>query len=686
MNDAPPIDQPPGPAAEQAADHPPCARPQEPWGPPPDDAFAAWRSAFWTGRIRPATAGPGAGGLLHLTQAEYGWSFPHGVRWEAQDLLLARLRRVCRMGLAHRPEALVRHNGGPDRVRTAVAEAWPDAVRVHGADRGRAALREALLRCPPAGGQAELLDLAAALQLQPLQPHEAVDLAQHGDRATRHASWRYLAGLPHGAHFLPPAARARDPYERLLLDRDAGPVLPAAAHRPGLLVAQSMLLGALDRPGEGLSGGLSVLLSGLGDALAATGKVAAVVTVVTACRQDLAREEGLLTARGPGHWVLRLPVDADRPLAQDEMGAHRQALAWWAARLLGGLGTPLDIVHARYADDGSLAMAQAADRLGARLVFTATPDPHRQMTERHGAAPTPSEELRHDLHRVFLADRLVERAGRVIGIPGHDGGSAELLQHFPQLAAARGGAGPAVPPEGIGPYVPAADEASDRSALLAAVLGPRSPGPPVRPEQVLLSVGRLHPVKQQDVLVRAWLDAGLYRRAFLVLIGGASTAPSAAETAMRARIRRLLARHPDAAHRLVLLPALANARIRRLERALADPTSGVRAWYVCPSAKEEFGIGVLEAMDAGLPTAAPQRGGVRHYLSDGVNGVLLDTSSPAALAPGLERLVQMPAAASRALAARGRTTVRTGYTLHSTADALVAEYLAPRSLPTADEG
>ncbi|WP_223187690.1 hypothetical protein, partial [Streptomyces sp. CBMA29] len=87
---------------------------------PDDDAFVDLRSTFWTGRIRPAAAGAGA--LLNLTQAEYGWPVPEGVAWEPEDLALARIRRACRMGLAHRPETLTGHAGGSDRLRAAVAE------------------------------------------------------------------------------------------------------------------------------------------------------------------------------------------------------------------------------------------------------------------------------------------------------------------------------------------------------------------------------------------------------------------------------------------------------------------------------------------------------------------------------------------------------------------------------------
>ncbi|MFJ9833609.1 glycosyltransferase [Streptomyces sp. NPDC101169] len=117
-----------------------------------------------------------------------------------------------------------------------------------------------------------------------------------------------------------------------------------------------------------------------------------------------------------------------------------------------------------------------------------------------------------------------------------------------------------------------------------------------------------------------------------------------------------------------------NDQVRRLERALADPTGGVPAWYVCPSRKEEFGIAILEAMEAGLPAAAPRRGGVGHYLSDGVNGMLMDTASSAGLAHGLRRLTALPESRRRRLARAARRTATARFSVTDMADALVGEY------------
>ncbi|MCY0963127.1 glycosyltransferase family 4 protein [Streptomyces sp. H27-H5] len=478
---------------------------------------------------------------------------------------------------------------------------------------------------------------------------------------------------------------AVDAYERLLLTvaRGGKPFdMPPLPSRGGLLVVQSMLLGEIDSPGEGSSGGLGVLLAGLGDALARTRGIDAVITLVMKDARDLPEEPTLLRGRGAGHWTLSLPSDPHDGAALGAGGPGRSALSWWTSTLVGGLGRHPDLVHVRYADDGSLAIAEAARALGARLIFTATPDPHRRISERHagrtitGRAET--EELRHDLHRVFTADMLIARADEVIGIPGR-GGTAELIRYFPQLALARGGQGPSAPPEGITAYLPADDEALRQKRLLEGLFAsglPSAIDPAARALPLLLTVGRLHPLKQQHILVRAWIESGLHLRSTLVVVGGSarSEGRGPAEHDVREAIADLIAAHPQSAARLAMVPAMPNSEIRCLERALAHSGITGRALYVCPSSKEEFGIAVLEAMDAGLPVAATDRGGIPHYVQDMVNGVLLDTSSPRTLAEGLERLLASEPEMIDAMARRARATVRARYSIDVAAAGFASIY------------
>ncbi|MFF4322977.1 glycosyltransferase family 4 protein [Streptomyces sp. NPDC001568] len=546
------------------------------------------------------------------------------------------------------------------------------------------ALRREIPRAVDPVTASGLIDLATAAGLQPLDPAEWSRLlhgGRFGARVLRHALWRHLADKPAGRRLLPASATAADPYERLLLTAAGGRFFdfPGLPHGDGLLVVQSMLVGAMDNPGEGLSGGLGVFLGSLGDTLAQHAAVDAVITLVTADAASLRREPSLLRRRGEGHWTLGLPVD-DHDSAGEQAGT---ALAWWIRRLLSGMPRRPDLMHVRFADDRSLAVAEAAGHLSVPLVFTATPDPHRRLNEHRAAREEPeaakaSEELRHDLHRVFVADRLVDRAHKVVAIPGR-GGTAELISYFPQLVAL--GSGLSAPPEGITTYRPAPNEPEGHAALLKRLYGGgdglSSLDPTTRPLPLFLTVGRMHPVKQQYALVRGWLDAGLHRRSAMVIIGGTADldASDIAEREVRTSIESLLDAYPQAAGRLALMPALPNAEVRRLERALADSDSTGQAYYVCPSAKEEFGIAVLEAMDAGLPVAATDRGGIPHYLQDGVNGLLLDASSPTTLAAGLSRLLAVPPGDLAAMRARAADTVRSAYSIEAAASAFATVYL-----------
>lgn len=671
----------------------------QPWGPSSAalcqdgrDPLVAARRAFFHGRRMQVSATRAAIGrnrpddLDRLLQAEYSLRsrlVPAGTTTalSSEDMTVAHLRQLCRLAIPLVPEALLAHDLGWPRLCGVLAEMWPDTARRYGKPHAEEALRHALAREQPDPVRtAFLLDCAQATGLRPLEAAEAAALPAAKDRAARHALWRYLHSLPDGTALLPAVKDATDVYEQLLL---APPTTLATAlpQAGGIVVAQTMLQGDLNAPGHGPSGGMSVLLGGLGDQLASKEQIGQVLTVVTVGREALERDPRLLYERGPAHCVLRLPVDAPTAPPRDGWSAHGAGLGWWAARLLSVLSRRVDVMHVRYADDASLALARAAHRVGARLVFTATPDPHRTVAQQYadvGASDAErADRLRGDLHRIFCADRLVDRADEVIGIPGPSG-TRDLVRHFPVLEDRYGPAGPTAPPEGIVPYVPAHDEDALQQQALDDLFADGSRVDALPPADrhlpLILCVGRLHPVKQQDLLVRTWLTTELWRKATLVIVGGSTEHPSEDEREMHSMVGALLAGREAAASRLAMVPAMPNGDVRRLERALADTANGVATWYVCPSAKEEFGIAILEAMEAGLPAAGPHRGGVAHYLRDGVNGVLLDTSSSSALARGLHRLTSLSEAQRIRIASAARHTATTRYTLRDMADCLASEY------------
>jgi 2-deoxystreptamine N-acetyl-D-glucosaminyltransferase/2-deoxystreptamine glucosyltransferase len=135
-------------------------------------------------------------------------------------------------------------------------------------------------------------------------------------------------------------------------------------------------------------------------------------------------------------------------------------------------------------------------------------------------------------------------------------------------------------------------------------------------------VGRLAPQKRPDVLVEAF---GLMReRAELVVVGDGPD---------RALVERAVAGSP-ARERITLRGFVAHEAVPGVLAALDV--------LVLPSAYEEMGSVLTEAMAAGLPVVASDVGGIPTVVVDGRTGLLVPPLDRAALAAALDLVVGDP--------------------------------------------
>lgn len=286
----------------------------------------------------------------------------------------------------------------------------------------------------------------------------------------------------------------------------------------------------------------------------------------------------------------------------------RQAYAWPAAAVLARVTSRVDLVHAHLGEDLAVVpLALGAARLHRRpLVLTV------HMSVRHTLAPSGLRTAILTSWGGWWERRGERRADAVIALT-------------PRLAGlvVRGG----VPGERVR-VIPSGvpDGLFDTPATEPAGLLPRPR---------VLFLGRLHPQKGVDVLLRALAAVPGVR---LVLAGDGPERASLLRLADRLGMR----------DRTLFLGFVPRAQVPGL-LAAADVLA-------LPSRYEELGTTVIEAMRAGVPVVAADTGGVSTTVTDGVTGLLVPPGDPGALAAALRRLLADEALARRlADAARRRS-------------------------------
>ncbi len=461
----------------------------------------------------------------------------------------------------------------------------------------------------------------------------------------------------------------------LLALYDRSPPTTPRDGRPGLKIAQLFLHADLDagltRAGVGDNGGIASLLVLLAQALTETPGVATVLTLSRGEPSDALTDA--LWPRGDRSVFCAVPMP---PVPLRDAWIHRVAAERGIRRQLLAQGVP-DVLHLRMADVGAMAGARVASAMKIPVVFTAAPDPHAVINDMDIAGEVPRDqfgELDSREHWWFRA-RLVETLARtaagvaILPRPNVRFELPALLGLNPARLARRS----ALIPEGVslttvetahrdvgrfdaGGPVAILDELT---ATLERLPGDRRDLP------FLVTAGRLAAIKGVGQLTAAWAGAADLRSAYnLLVIGGNLKAPSDEEQETLTEIQIAA----EGCEGLLLVghrPHIDTARLL----AYAASRRGI---YVCGSAKEEFGLAIVEALAAGLVVVAPRTGGPSTYIDDGATGVLVDGRNTEAIRDGIRRAVPLVDLSGRV--DRVRKHVMDDMTIEGMASALAELY------------
>jgi len=403
----------------------------------------------------------------------------------------------------------------------------------------------------------------------------------------------------------------------------------------GLVVIQTMFYGDPEYSGKGHGGGLGTLLKTLGNQLTKHEQISLVITLTI--HQSWNEHKPFLLRYDSGHLLVRLPIylntDDANAFVKRELAIKRAV-----ARFLSAWQIQPDILHVRYLDNASKAMAKLAKQMNAKLVFTLTPDPHRNMSGTNGEIVCfKVDETLEKLNKITIGDELLAMTDGIVGIGG-ESVRQELALYFPQLKQVGDPADVRMIGEGIDTNIDA--QPFDIWQFLETHALGYSIAPSYTDQPIILSIGRLNEQKGQTHLLKAWGESQIWHDYNLIIIGGSRHDAHADEAAIMVDFQTFMDSHQELAGRFAHIEALPNADIRSIERTIMEHASArLPNVYVCPSVKEEFGISILEAMSEGFLIFAPIKGGVKTYLTSGQNGFLIDTTDASSIQQGIETVL-----------------------------------------------
>lgn len=455
----------------------------------------------------------------------------------------------------------------------------------------------------------------------------------------------------------------------------------------GLRIAQLVLTAGLDgqlsRGGLGDTGGVASLLVSLGEALAHHPDVDHVLTIGRGTLEDSLTTSSTSTDPSLTYAMIALGNHGCPAESPDSAWENLPSIKRGLRRVM-QQAAPVDLLHLRMADAGTLAGAEVADAMGIPICFSAAPDPHNVVHSLQSRGELDQEKFvqlctrEHVWFRARLVEALAERANRLVLFPRAK--PSQLLDVL-GIGSRRHGQRTAVVSEGIDVNLIRRAEAnycSDEKRVqsqpdILAELADKIPKNR-RNLPLLLSVGRFNPVKGMEKVAAAWASEPLLNARYnLILVGGDLVNPSQAERTVLDAIDLAIPVESELRNGLVLLGGRPRADIAKLLVAAVRGRAG--HWsegglYVDGALKEEFGLALIEALAAGLVVIAPSVGGPPTYVTHGDTGVLVDPG--ANLAAGIlggGTLVDRPNRVERA-----KTMVEEHYSVEAMATQLVSIY------------
>jgi len=286
-------------------------------------------------------------------------------------------------------------------------------------------------------------------------------------------------------------------------------------------------------------------------------------------------------------------------IEKEEMPALTSAFAVGVDAFRAQQGIAYDLVHSHY-----WLSVEAGDQLAVQWDV-----PHVAMFHTLGEVKLRARASEHETpERIEAERRLVHRLDRIVAATEHE---RQLLRQIYR-----------VPPQNVA-VIPLGVNLSQFQPTDRAEARDRAGLP--RDERIILTIGRLEPLKGFDILIRSLAAMSNRRGVGLYIIGGDERA-----NAERARLDAI-ARDSGVADAVHFLGS-------RPHEALPDYYNAADVVAV-PSFYESFGLVAVEAMACGVPVVASRVGGLASTVVDGRTGHLIAWRCPEPFAEKIELLL-----------------------------------------------